>query len=379
MPGCIMRSAFLAMPCRPLGAFLIALAMLPCVASAQGAAVPLDDFIASYAKEHDFSGTVLVQQDGRRRYTRSFGLADVAHGVPNTPQTRYWIASITKLFTAALVLQLHEQGKLDLQATVASYLPECAGAGAGTITLHQLLNHTSGLKNFDQVASLEQALAEGMPNYQLPHASAQLARAFCNGPQTQAPGTAFDYDNGDYLLLGRIIETATGSPYAQVLRERILTPLHLANTGLLQHADIVRGLASTYSYREDLKALANDLPVYPENWGPSGALYSTVDDVLAFSDALFGARLINQDSLTRLTTPGLDDYGYGLWVYATKVGNEELRVAKRPGRIMGAQAQLYRLLDRDLTIVILSNTANTDLDVFVAKIGKAALAPAPSP
>lgn len=375
-----MRFAFLAMPCRPLaGAFLIALAMLPCAASAQDAAVPLDDFIASYAKEHDFSGTVLVQQEGRRRYTRSFGLADVAQGVPNTPQTRYWVASITKLFTAALVLQLHEQGKLDLQATVASYLPECTGAGAGTITVHQLLNHTSGLKNFDQVASLEQALAEGMPNYQLPHASAQLARDFCNGPQLQAPGTAFDYDNGDYLLLGRIIETLAGAPYAQVVHERILAPLHLANSGLLRHADIVPGLASTYSYREDLKALANDLPVYPENWGPSGALYSTVEDVLAFSDALFGARLINPDSVARLTTPGLDDYGYGLWVYETKVGNDKLRVAKRPGRIMGAQAQLYRFLDRDLTVVILSNTANTDLDVFVAKIGKAALAPASSP
>ena len=355
---------------------LAVLAMLPAATRAQDAAVPLEDFIASHAKEHDFSGTILVQQDGQRRYVGSFGLADVAHGVANTQHTRYWVASITKLFTAALVLQLHEQGKLDLQASVASYLPECTGASAGKITVHQLLNHTSGLKNFDQVASLEQALAEGMPNYQLPHTSAQLARDFCNGPQVHAPGTTFDYNNGDYLLLGRIVETITGMPCAQVMRERILVPLKLDSTGLLRHADIVQGLASTYSYREDLKALSNDLPVYPENWGPSGALYSTVDDVLTFSNALFGASLINRDSLARLTTPGLDDYGYGLWVYETR---DKLRVAKRPGRIMGAQAQLYRFLDRDLTVVILSNTANTDLDVFVARIGKAALAHSPTP
>ncbi|UWX04225.1 hypothetical protein H1235_02555 [Pseudoxanthomonas sp. NC8] len=95
--------------------------------------------------------------------------------------------------------------------------------------------------------------------------------------------------------------------------------------------------------------------------------------MLAFSEALFGARLVDRDSLARLTTPGLDDYGYGLWVYATKVGEHRLRVAKRPGRIMGAQAQLYRFLDRDLTVVILANTASTDLDEFVARIGRAAL------
>nr|WP_298152521.1 serine hydrolase domain-containing protein [uncultured Pseudoxanthomonas sp.] len=363
------------MACRPLAvAFLIVLALPPSTAGAQDISPSLDDVIAGYAKAHDFSGTVLVQQQGRRRYARSFGQADIAHGVAHTPQTRYWVASITKLFTAALVLQLHEQGRLDLQATLASYLPECTGAGARTITVHQLLNHTSGLENFDQVTRLEQALAEGMPHYQLPRDPAQLARGVCNGPQAHAPGTTFDYNNGDYLLLGRIIETITGTPYAQALRERILAPLHLADTGLLRHADIVPGLAATYSYREDLKALANDLPVYPENWGPSGALYSTVDDVLAFSDALFGARLISRDSLARLLAPGLDEYGYGLWVYTTRVGHDTLRVAKRPGRIMGAQAQLYRFLDRDLTVVILANTDRTDLDVFVARIGKAALA-----
>jgi CubicO group peptidase (beta-lactamase class C family) len=256
------RTSFLAASRRHLaGAFLVALAALPFAVRAQDTAIPLDAFIAGYAKEHDFSGTVLVQQDGQRRYLHSFGLADVAHGVANTPGTRYWIASITKLFTAALVLQLHEQGRLDLQATVASYLPECVGEGAGRITVHQLLNHTSGLKNFDQVGSLEQALAEGMPNYQLPHTSAQLARGFCNGPLLRAPGTGFDYNNGDYLVLGRIVETLTGMPYAQALHERILVPLQLGDTGLLRHADIVAGLASTYTWRDDLKALANDLPV----------------------------------------------------------------------------------------------------------------------
>ncbi|UWX04224.1 DUF1704 domain-containing protein [Pseudoxanthomonas sp. NC8] len=171
-------------------------------------------------------------------------LADVAHGVPNTPATRYRVASITKLFTAAVILQLQQEGRLDLQAPFTRYLPECTGEGAREVSVHQLLNHTSGLKNFDhKVASLEQALAEGMPNYQLPHTGEQLARDFCNGPRVQPPGTTFDYDNGDYLVLGRIIEKLTGQRWEQAVRERILAPLRLDDTGLLHHADIVEGLS----------------------------------------------------------------------------------------------------------------------------------------
>ena len=353
------------------GMLLFVLAVLPRQVLAQSA--QLDDFVAEYAQQHDFSGTVLVQQDGKRRYQRSFGLSSVQLGVANTGQTRYWIASITKLFTSTLVLQLHQEGKLDLQATIGTYLPDYAGEGADKVTLHQLLNHTSGLDNFDQVKSLEQALKQGLPNYQTPYTSEQLLQKFCSGSLVHAPGTTFDYNNGDYIILGKIIERITRRTYEQVLRERILTPLGMADTGMLHYHNIIKGLASTYSYRDDLKALSNDFPVYPENWYAAGAMYSTVSDVLKFSNALFGSELLQKENVALLTTPGLDDYGYGLWIYETRVGAAKYRVAKRPGRIMGAQAQLYHFLDKDLTVVILANTAGTDLDGFVARIGKAAL------
>ena len=372
MLGCIVRTFLRSAVHVLLAGSLLFFCAAPQL-QAQPRSAGLDGFIAAYARQHDFNGTVLVQQDGKRRYGHSFGLSNLQHGVANNDQTRYWIASITKLFTAALVLQLQEEGKLDLQATVARYLPDYAVDGADTITVHQLLNHTSGLENFDQVKSLEQALTEGLPTYQAPYTSEQLVRKFGSGPLLHAPGTTFDYNNGDYLLLGKIIERVAGKTYEQVLRERILAPLGMHDTGMLRHADVVKGLASTYSYRDDLKALSNDFPVYPENWYAAGAMYSTVNDVLKFSDALFGPRLLREETRVLLTTPGLDDYGYGLWVYETRIGKDKYRVAKRPGRIMGAQAQLYRFLDRDLTIVILGNTANTDLDEFVSRIGKAAI------
>jgi len=344
--------------------------LFPSAASARDDEAEQTKFITAYASAHAFNGTVLVQQDGEVRYRKSFGLANIPFKVPNTDRTKYWIASITKLFTSTLVLQLHEHGKIDLDGTIADYLPDYAGEGARKVSIRNLLNHTSGIRNFDRVTTMEQALASGMPTYQAPYSSDELLAKFCSGPLVHAPGAVFDYNNGDYIILGKIIERVGGKPYADVLRERILQPLGMDDTGLLRQRDIVAGRPDTYFWREDIKALVPDLPVYPENWYAAGAMYSTADDVLAFSNALFGGRLLRQETLALMTRPDLDDYGFGLWVYDTNVAGKPRRVAKRPGRIMGAQAQLYRFLDQDLTIVVLSNTGTTDLDEFVAEIGK---------
>lgn len=103
-------------------------------------------------------------------------------------------------------------------------------------------------------------------------------------------------------------------------------------------------------------------------------MYSTVDDVLTFSNAVFGCGLLKKETVDLLTKPGLDDYGYGLWSYETRINGRKHRVVKRPGQIMGAQGQLYHFLDEDVTVVVLSNTGTTDLDELVAEIGKRVVA-----
>lgn len=137
-------------PLRILLAPLILVLLLP--SRPLQAAVPAE-FAAAYAREHGYSGTVLIRQGRQPAYRESFGLANRAFRQPNTPQTRYRIASITKAFTAVLVLQLAEQGKLDLQQTIRHYLPGYSGNGGDRVTLHQLLNHTSGLANSVPAAS----------------------------------------------------------------------------------------------------------------------------------------------------------------------------------------------------------------------------------
>src|SRR5690349_5278556 len=225
-----------------------------------------DSFVATYAKEHDFNGTILIQKNGKVLYAGSFGLANRPFKVPNARETKYKIASITKLFTSVLILQLQEQGRLDLNRTIGRYLPDYAGEGADKVTIHQLLNHTSGLANFDTVKDAETAIRSGIPVYQTPYTTDQLLAKFCIGKLVNVPGTVFDYNNADYIVLGKILERIYAKPYEEVLRDKILRPLQMRNTGLLHQSDIVDGLADSYFFRDDLKALAPDLPMYPENW-----------------------------------------------------------------------------------------------------------------
>ena len=324
--------------------------------------------IGSFAREHDFSGTILVQQAGQRLYHKSFGLADREFSVPADKKTRFRIASITKLFTSTLILQLQQEGKIDLTAPIRTYLPDYPGEGGEAVTVHQLLNHTSGIAQWDTESSYQEAFEKGIERYQKPIAASTRMRLCCSGKLAHPPGTKFDYNNADYFVLGAIIERISGKTFEEVLAERILRPVGMPNTGMLHWDAIIERLAPTYFFRDDLKTLICDMPVYYENWDVAAGMYSTPDDLLAFADALYGNKLLRPETLAQLLKPGLDDYGYGLWSYTIKRDGRQFRVAKRPGRVMGANGVLYRLLDREATVVILANTNKADLDVFAQRI-----------
>jgi D-alanyl-D-alanine carboxypeptidase len=331
----------------------------------------LEELVRSYAGSHEFSGTVLVERRGAVLVHQSFGLAERAFGVAATNDTRYRIASITKLFTSTLILQLHDQGRLDLSAPLSGYLPDYPGEGASTITPHQLLTHTSGIRNFDTVRSYEEAATRGMEMYQLPHTSDELLSRYAAGPLVHEPGTTFEYNNADYIILGKIIEALTGQSFAEALDHRLLAPLGLAGTGLARQQDITDRLAPTY-YRPDGKSvLLNDLPVFIENWYAAGGMYGTAKDLLTFAQALYGGKLLRAETLTRMLSPGKDNYGYGLWVFDLEKGTRKIRVAQRPGSVMGANAVLLRLLDDESTVIILGNTNLTDIDDFSFEIARA--------
>ncbi|HYJ53589.1 MAG TPA: serine hydrolase domain-containing protein [Allosphingosinicella sp.] len=332
---------------------------------------PLAATAADFSRDHNFSGTILVREHGRTLYSRSFGLADRAFAVPAAADTRYRIASITKLFTAVLILQLAQEGRLDLDAPLRAALPDYPGGGADRVTVHQLLNHTSGLAQWDTVSSYQEAFANGIENYQRPLTAEALLRRCCSGALPGEPGRAFAYNNTDYYVLGRIIERLMGKSFEAALAERILRPLGLRDTAMAHWDRIEPRLAPTYFWRDDQNRLVADMPVYWENWDAAAGMISSAPDLASFADALYGGRLLRPEMLRRLLTPGLDDYGYGLWSDSFTRNGRTFRVAKRPGSVMGANAVLYRLLDRDVTIILLANTNRADLDVFAQRIAEA--------
>jgi D-alanyl-D-alanine carboxypeptidase len=308
------------------------LAAAPKPAAAQTGEAELAAMIGGYAREHDFNGTILVQDSGGTRYHGAFGVAERAFGVPADTTARYRVASITKLFTAVLVMQLHQEGRLHVDSAIARYLPGYPGEGADRVTLHQLLNHTSGIEPFDREQSFQEGVENGLERYQRPHTTDALLARCCSGK-----------------LAGE--------------------PLGLRETGMLRQDTVMSRLAPTYFYPDDTGRPINDLPVYVQNFYAAGAMYSTAPDLLIFADALFGGdRLLGAEARARLLAPGQDDYGYGLWSYSFTRNGTRHRVAKRPGSIMGANAVLYRLLDRGATIILLANTNRTDLDEFAQRI-----------
>jgi D-alanyl-D-alanine carboxypeptidase len=328
-------------------------------------------YIDSFTKKNQFNGTILIQNKVTLLYEKSFGLANVEHLVKNKKETRYRIASLTKLFTAVLIMQLYEEGKLELNRPIHTYLPGYKGAGGAVVTIHQLLNHTSGISNMDTVKSLESALIHGVPVYQQPLTTDALLDRYCSGPLVNTPGAVFDYNNADYVILGKIIEQLRHASFDSVLHQKILRPLRLTNTGMAYQENIIPNLAANYFYRDDIKRLVPDLPFYNQNWYAAGSMYSTSGDILQFTTALFSKKILKKETLDLMFVSGKDEYGYGVWVYENyKIGGKMYRIIKRPGSIMGAQTMLFHILEANVTILILCNTGTVSLDELAADLAK---------
>jgi D-alanyl-D-alanine carboxypeptidase len=262
---------------------------------------------------------------------QGFGPAERNFQTPCGPDTRYRIASITKLFTATIAAQLAAEGKLNLDRNIGTYLPQYRGPARDRSTLRQLLHHTSGIENFDKgLTSFAGAERSGMPVYQMPHSTDDLLDLFASGALTHQPGSVFDYNNADFIILGKIIEAVEASSYDQVLQRRICQPLRLTATGLYPSRHIQPSLASTY-YRDAGQPLGNDLPVYAENWYAAGGMTSTAADLLKFAQALFQGHLLTAPALAELLTPDWRTMDSGS-------GSESLRRRGKPTASRNVQA-----------------------------------------
>lgn len=323
----------------------------------------LENIITHYAIENQFNGTILINQNDSIIYSKSFGYSNREFRIKNQDSTKYKIASITKLFTAVLIMQLHERDKLQLDENISKYLPDYKGEGADSVTIQQLLNATSGIENMEK---------NGDEVYEKLLSSDDILQKYCSGKLISIPGKVFNYNNADYVILGKIIEAVTGQSYALVLNKQILQSLKLNSTGLMNYK-VVEGLANTYWYNDSTGIIERDIPYYPENYYAAGGMYSSVYDLMNFSEALFTGDLLSKEALNTLMTPKLEAYANGLWVFNFWISDEiQPKVAFRPGNIWGTETLFIRLLDKNISIIILSNMMGTtkmnDLQYNLVKV-----------
>lgn len=292
-------------------------------------------------KVDDFSGAVLVARDGQTIFNKSYGLANIELGAPNTLQTVFRIASITKPFTATAIMMLQERSKLNVGDSICKYLADCP-AHWQPITIKHLLTHTSGIPNYLDFPDF-------MPQIALPVTHEKMIGTFRNKPLQFTPGEKFAYGNSGYYLLGVIIERASGKSYAEFLQENIFAPIGMKQTGDFDNREIIKNRAAGYSLKNDRPA--NAIYFHPSQLLATGSLWSTTGDLLLFDQALYTEKLLKSKTLAEMFTLYKADYGYG-WQVAPRLNR---RLIAHGGDTLGFMGFLQRFTDDRITIVLLSN------------------------
>lgn len=335
--------------------------------SGQNAAEKIDSLIEAYHKNDVFNGAVLVAKKGQIIYEKAFGYADREWNIPNTIDTKFRIASISKPFTALLVLQLAESGKINLNGTITKYIPDYKGKLGDSITIHQLLTHTSGvLTNLDPETEVIQE--------RLYHNLRDLIKYTESADLYFRPGTGFRYSNHGYYILAYIVEKVTGKRFDDVLKENILIPAGLSNTNQSDHSRIEKNLAKGYEYK--LLYGYENAPCFDDSYTVgAGGLISTAEDLYLFDQALYSDKLISGGYKSNIFTPASNgNYGYGWFINTQKIDNtdDSIIVADHSGSINGFGSYIARIMsDSSLVVVLKNQRSDTYIDpAFAPDIGK---------
>jgi CubicO group peptidase (beta-lactamase class C family) len=308
----------------------------------------LDKHMQAELKVKEYNGTVLVVQKGKTIYQKAFGLADREWNIPNSLNTKFRIGSITKQFTAACILQLSEKGLLYLDDKLSKYIPDYPKGDS--VTIHMLLNHTSGIKNYTNMEAF-------WPKAILPLPIDSMIAIFKYAPYDFSPGTKFNYSNSGYYLLGFIIEKVSGTTYREYLLKNVIQKAGLKNTDVDRLDSILqyraKGYAKTNTGWRHAQLISMEAPY------SAGAMVSTVNDLHSWMKALLSHTIISAKSLIRMTTPYKNNYGYGLDIDSLKTH----RRIWHNGGIPGFSSVLVYYPNEDLYIVAISNNESNSTGI----------------
>lgn len=311
-----------------------------------------DTYLSKLTKARLFSGSVLIARNGKVLVRKGYGKADRKKHVMNTAQTKFRIGSMTKQFTAMAILILQAQGKLNVQDRICTYLGDCPTTWQ-KITLHHLLTHTSGIPDF-----------AGFPDFKItmrsPSSPTQTIARFKDKPLAFQPGEKFSYSNSGYVVLGAIIEQVSGKRYEAFLQENIFVPLQMVNSGYNHNK---RDLAVGYRDQTNVADFIDMSIPYA-----AGSLYSTVEDLYRWDQALYTDKLIPKSLRDKMFT-SFGGFGYG---YGWGIGKEGDRpVVSHIGGIQGFSSSIARYPNDKVVILVLGNREDInsgDIGVQLAKI-----------
>ena len=338
---------------------VLALLLAACAgAHGQDAVARMDKVVRYFSGDQKFMGTALVARDGQVVFDRAYGYADLEWDVPHATDSKFRIGSVTKQFTAAAILLLEERGKLKVTDSARKYLTD-APAAWDKITIHHLLSHTAGVPNFTSFASYHELKFHPSP-------LEKTYAVFRDKPLDFEPGEKWKYSNSGYIALALIVEKASGRKFDDFLKENILTPLGLTNTGADLNALIIHHRASGYTPFGTLMRNAE----YIDMTVPVGAghLYSTTGDLFKWEQALYGGKLLKPESLAKMTTAVKDNYGYGLEI-APVYGHKAMQ---HGGGIDGFNSYVIWLPETRVASIVLSNVngrAFQEIAVRLAALG----------
>jgi CubicO group peptidase (beta-lactamase class C family) len=324
-----------------------ALAQNPTAPSGQQIAAKVDEYMNAAVKIDGFSGSILVARDGQPIVSKSYGMANIELNVPNTPQTVFRVASVTKQFTATAIMMLQERGKLNVNDPICKYLADCPATWQ-PITVHQLLVHTSGIPSYT-----------GLPDFwektsALPMTATELLARIKPMPLEFVPGEKFNYNNSGWYLLGLIVERTSGKSYGDFLQENIFTPLGMKQTGFDDSRRIIKNRAAGYMRQgnELVNAKYVDMTVP----FAAGGLLTTTEDLFLWDKALYTEKLISAKSRDEMFTPFKESvpgasFGYGWftnkWFDHQMIGHN--------GVLEGFRAMIARFPEKRVTVIVLTN------------------------
>jgi CubicO group peptidase (beta-lactamase class C family) len=309
----------------------------------------LDVYLQKLAAADLFSGTVLVAKDGKPFYRKVIGIANKDFNVPNRIDTKFNLGSMNKMFTSVAIAQLVERGKLSFDDALAKFLPEYPDKeSAQKVKIKHLLSHTAGLGSYFN----QKFFDSSRENYRTVDDMMKLAE----GEKLQfEPGAKWAYSNTGMLVLGKVIEKASGQSYFDYIRENIYKPAGMINSDCYELDRVNQNLAIGYEkeYTDEGIRFSNNIFMHVMRGGPAGGGYSTVEDLVKFDVALRSGKLVGQEFVKTLLSakPELNspEYGYGFQI------DKEHSIAGHGGGFPGISSNLDMFLSNGYSAAVMSN------------------------